>query len=522
MSAGEVKGTGSWTRLGIFLQVAAVVVLAAVAAGLSTWLSARPGLRARWDLTATGRNTLDPVLAELIEKLPEKASVEIFFRPVEKPLDAVGFQAQNEMRELLFVALNGFPHKLRVVDHDLGDVAQASERMRELHLEEVNVVVIESGGRRAVLRLFRDIARVDPGNPALRVPPKLESFRGEQAFGDALLRVSVERSPKVLFSSGHGERELYGTEPRQLGELHSALLADGFEVERWDSRDTPRLPEDCAVLAIIDPKQPFSDEEMAEVRSFVDDGGRLFVTPSTADAALDGPGSVAELLAGYGIRVQPGYAAVPITNSLGNLVDGTSRCAIIVAGPEHMDRRHPVTESLWRSQRRVQLAQSRTFLRGTAPPNGVLLDLLRTSAQSWRDLPGEPDVHDWKFQPEVEEYGPFILCMAAAFPPPSRADDVGPPAAGELEDASARILALGCPDALGNTQLAVNRDFALNAFNWLSQRDSRLVIRPRDRERRVLDVRNTNAMAIVNGAASFALPGLCLLLGAVLTWRRRS
>ena len=522
MATSSERGTGPWTRLGIFLQVAGVVVLAAAAASLLTWLSTRPGLHARWDLTASGRNTLPPELAGLIDKLPEKVSIEIFFRPLDAPFTKAGLEAQNRMRQLLFVALNDRPDKLRVVDHDLGDVAKTSERMRELHLEQVNVVVASAGEKRAVLRLDRDIARFDPGDPRLKVPPSMESFRGEQALAQALLRVSEGEAPRILFTSGHGEPDLYGLDdPRQLGKLHTALTGDGFVAERWDSEGQAEVPGDCRVLAVVDPKQPFDDAELRAVERFVDRGGRLLVAPSNTETRLRGPGSTTDLLARYGMLVQEGAVARPVYNGVGNLVDGSTECARLVIGPEGMDKRHPVTESLWRGERRVQLIASRSFLRGKPPADGVLIDLLRSSNVTWLDLPNDAGRYDWTFQPEYEAHGPFVVAMAAAFPAPEARREVGPPAEGAAQESS-RVLALGSPDALGNGSIEINRDLALNAFNWLAARESRLVVRPLEAGRRVVDVQNTNALAVVNAVASLGLPGLCALLGVLLAWRRRS
>ena len=177
------RGTGRWTRAGIAAQVLALVLLAAGAASLVTWLTGRPGLHRRLDLTATARNTLDPVLAGILASLPETATVEVFFRPLPGPWRTAGEEAQGRMSELLFVAHNQFPARLDVIQQDLSNVAAAAQRLAELDVQEANVVVVSCGERRVVLRLLRDIARLDPGNPAANIAPRLESFLGDQALG---------------------------------------------------------------------------------------------------------------------------------------------------------------------------------------------------------------------------------------------------------------------------------------------------------------------------------------------------
>ena len=523
-------GTGTWTRVGIGLQVLVSVLLAGAAAVLLTWLSVRPGLWGRVDLTEDSRQTLDESLSTLIESLPRTVTAEVFFRQLDAPLREVGIEAQQRMLELLIVARNQLPEKLRVIEHNLGDLASVSARMQELNLDEVNVVVLHDGERQVVLRLFRDLARIDPGNPGMRIPPSLEAFLGDQALGDAILQIGIEHSPKIYFTEGQGERSLYGTEIFQLGSLHSALLSDGFELALWNPGESPEVPADCDVLAVIDPRQPFGAEALESMHRFAARGGRLLITPSKQRAALDGPGSMAVFLREYGIEVQAGFICKPLVNSLGQVTYGDPRCGFYMIGPEGLDRRHPVTASLWSVERQVLMSSARAFKRGIAPENGRLLDVVRSAANSWQDLPAADGSSDWRWNQRLEAGGSFTLVLAAEFQP-TEAPGPGQLTApvleqlGSQEERRTRILALGSPDAFGNgdpggvAPIDVNRDLALNAFNWLASRDHRITIRPRKYESRVLDL--GKSQGLLNWVTMLLLPGLSLLMGALVWWRRR-
>lgn len=513
-------GIGLWSRKSIALQVFGVVALAALGAGLLTYLASMPSLRARIDLTAVGKNTLDETLGGLIDALPDKVTVDVFFRPVDAPLTRVGAEAQSRMAELLFVARNQFPAKLRVVEHDLSDVSKVAIRMRELGIEEDNVVVLTRNDDKVVLRLLRDIARVDPGNPALHVEPSLESFRGEEAMGNALLRLSIDEQPRIAFTVGHGERDLYDVEKSlNLGRLRAALVSDGFFTDRWDSTQTPEIPAETRVLAIVDPSQPFTPGEVERIVKFVESGGRLLVATSTHAAAFGVAGSAEELLARFGIQTAAGFVAMPVPDGFGGWRTGLEQCGTIVVAGSNLELRHPITESLARSEARVGLPNTRAFAAlGAKPKNSVLIDLLRSPELAWRDLPTQGGRGDWKFDSRLEEAGPFALAMALAFPPAG--SELDQPDI-NAERKAARVVALGSPDALSNDALARNRDFALNTFNWLAQRDRRLVIRPRAFERRVLDVRNSTALTRLNVVAWGVLPGSFALLGFLIALRRR-
>jgi len=510
-------GTGAWSRSALSLQVFGVVALVLAGAVLVTYIATLPGLRRRFDLTAMGSNTLDATLAGLVEKLPEPVLVEVFFRPFDYPLTRVGAEAQGRMSQLLHVARNQFPDRVKVREHDLSDVAKVSVRMKELDLEEDNVVVVTRGKQKVVLRLLRDIARIDPGNPLVESEPTLEAFRGEEALGVALLRVSIDETPRIVFTVGHGERDLFDLDkPGSLGKLHSALVADGLRADRWDSTADPRVPEDARVIAVIDPQQPFASEELAAIDEFVARGGRLLVTTTGNGALFGQTGSPESLMGKLGIGARAGFVAQPIPDGFGGWRMGLEQCGTIVVAGSGLDRRHPVTESLWRAEERVGLPNARALApEGQRAENAVLVDLLRSPDISWRDLPQSGGRGDWRFDQRGEEAGPFALAMALAFPP---AGDRGE---SDGERRAARVVAIGAPDVFSNDILSRNRDFVMNVFNWLAQRDYRLVIRPREVERRVLDLANTRALTTLNVLAFGVLPGLCAVLGIVVALARR-
>ncbi len=507
------------SKLSIGAQVLALVALAFAAAVMITWLSARPGLRARYDLTTAKLNTLDPALADLISKAKSRIGVDFFFQPQAPPLDRVAAEAQRRMRELLFVARSQFPSKFRFIDHDLSDLAAVQTRMKELGLDEANVAVVELDGKRVVLRLLKDIVRVNPGNPVMREEPTIEAFEGETALANAILRVSIGERPKVWFTTGHGERDLYDVDARTgLGRLDSALVADGFAPARWDSRADPHIPDDVRVVAILDARQPFGAEELSALEAFVESGGRLLVGATSDDAALRAQDSIERFIERWGVRVSPGLVAQVIRNSFGERVVGRRECATIVAGGTGLDPRHPITESLWRADKGVGLPNSRPLERNDsgAPPNAVIVDIVRSPAESWRDLPNSKGEYDFRPDPQREgDPGSSAVAFAVNFRPPKpRSND---PEAAERE--RSRVLVLGGADAFANGALEPNRDLALNAFNWLAEREERLRIAARVDDRRL--IRDDESIALLNHAALFGLPSLCALLGGLLAWRRR-
>lgn len=505
----QAGGVGRWTRLSLAFQVALVLVLAFGAAVLVIHVSEWRGLRHRFDLTLTRRNTADPALVELLRKLPEPVSVDVFFRPLPQPYLAIGAEVQGRTHELLAVLDGQLPGSLDLRDNDLTDLAAAKQRMAELGLEEVNVLVVHMGQRRAVLNLFEELAEVELGNPDPRafVPPRLVAFRGQEALAQALARVSSEGGQRVLFSTGHGEADPFGGAERDLSRLRRALEADGFEVGSWDSRERSAVPEDCAALAVVGNEQPFDERELEAIGEHVAGGGRLLV--ATAQNFFDGQGSAAEILRPYGMLAARGLICEPVVDAFGRQSEGTALCADLRIGSEGLNASHPVTEPLWKSDRRLRYLFGRSFDRGTPRDGGILQDLLSSTANSWRDLPGATGQPNFALEQGLEELARFRLAMSLQQPLPGSGGE------------EARVVGLAAESLLSDRTHDYNGDLALNLFNWLVDRDFRVRVSTRDVERSRIDVERGGALSRFTWLGWIAPSVLSLLSAFAIAWRRK-
>ncbi len=83
-------------------------------------------------------------------------------------------------------------------------------------------------------------------------------------------------------------------------------------------------------------------------------------------------------------------------------------------------------------------------------------------------------------------------------------------------------MALGDSDFATNQNFgfAGNRDFFMNALNWLSQQENLIAIRPRQPEDRRLSLTpdQQNRIAILT---IFLIPGIVFASGIYAWWRRR-
>lgn len=527
MKQSGMRETTRVTRIAIGSRVALNIVLASAAALGLTILAGNPALRARIDLTEDGRNRLDPATENVIENLPEKVQIDVFFRPVEQPLTAAFGEAQGRMYDLLLIAADLRRDKIKLVYHDLsgaktGD-SKVEQAMAELGVQQVNVFVLSTESRRVIVPILGEVAEFEIGmaspDPAQMVPPTLAAFRGEQALLEALLKVSQTEAPRIYFSWGHGEPDLYGDESIAFGRLHSALVADGFEVARWDPAETGPVPDGAAVLAVMSPLQPFDADAIGWVRDFVERGGSLIAAANPKGG--NDPGEVAALVAPYGIAVEPGIVCMPFRDAATNqLHEGDPKVAGLTIPPDTMNPRHPATEPLRRGGRRVLQTFARPLQLERAPDRGLLSDLMGTLPESsWIDLPDATGSHDWRYDQDVEQIGAFLVAASCVFPPTREGAFV--PENVRRERPESRVLVTGSHFVFSNGSFATNRDFALNAFNWASSREFRARISPRNIQDRRFAVGADESLFRLHVVGSYLLPLIATLTGGFIAWRRR-
>ncbi len=508
---------GTAMRLRIGLQVGAAALLAGAAALLVTWLAERPGLRVRADWTATRDNTLGPASHAVIAKLRSDVTIDAFLTPLQGPLGAIGYEAQERTLRLLVLLREASAGRIAFRQHDLASqigIDTARARLQELALRQVDpggIVVVSMDKRQAVLHVHGDLADIDPGDPrgeqGVPRPARLVSFRAEEALVSALLKVSLGDSQKVLFTVGHGERDLDDTGLGGISDLRRSLEGDGFTVDRWSGETgagagVGRIPDACAVLAIIGPEQPFTEAEADAIRP-----------------AVEGDRTLPALLVPWGIRIATeGIVAEPRA-TLGQPIFGIPQCGEIRIGSDGLSAMSPVTESLKRAERYVETPYAMSLERTTPPTGGGVLTILSSEGSAWRDVPNPPTPagHDWKPAP-TEARGPFAVAMTAVFRPP-RIASVRRIGAGDAQPET-RILAIGSAGAFANASHEVNRDLLLDGFDWAVAREYRVHVEPKSRASRRLDVASGSALAQIHLWTVIVLPGACLALG-IFTWRRR-
>ncbi len=446
------------SRLALRLQRLLTMVLLLGLVGLAAWLSTRYVYRADW--TAGSRNSLSPESLRLVESLEGPVEITAFARDeklLREPIRDMVSRYQRVKPDI----------RLAFVNPDT-----EPERVREAGVTVEGELRIRYGGRTERVRKL-----------------------GEEEISNALLRAARQGERWVLFLTGHGERDPHGEANHDLGRFGAALERQGVHIQTLNLARTTDIPANTAVLVIASPRLDLLPAEVRRIREYLEAGGNLLWLAEPGEER--GLAPLAEYL---GIEFLPGVAVDATTQLLG--IDNPA----FVLVPEYPS--HAITREL----SGISLFPETAALAWEAPEGWQGGAILSTLARSWTET--GPIAGRIGFDADSDErQGPLDIGFALTR---SLEDEEG----GEAR--TQRVVIVGDGDFLSNSFLGNggNLDLGLNMVHWLSQEEHFISVRPRAAPDRALSLSPT-AQAVIGFGFLFVLPGMLLLSGLTLWWRRR-
>lgn len=416
---------------------------------------------------------------------------------------------------------------VRVLDPER-NLAEAQALVDKYEVTGLDVVVFDAGDERRIVQAS-DLADYDYSGLQMGQAPQLTGFKGEQQFTSALLNLLESRKPKILFTTGHGERALDDFETTGLSAAADYLERENFDVEEWASLGASDVPPGTDLVVIAGPTSGFVEPEVAALSRYLESGGRLLVALDPVLATGGGgvaANGLAGLLAEHGIAVDDTIVIDP-ANPLPFF--GAETIFVKSYGS------HPITEPLRRSEVSVILPLARS-VRATETPSGwSSTELLTTSSEGWGET--NLEVLQGVERNDDDIAGPVSLAVALSSADEDGAeeeafDDLeeGPAVAEADDDAAAaekasapgtRVVVLGDSDLFTNAyvQQAGNSILFVNVFNWLVSRESLLAIPAKEAQQVRLNLGGSE-LSWIRWISLVVLPGLVLGLG-LWVWSRR-
>ena len=530
----SMAGTGRRLLTGFNVLLAVVLVIALLAG--TNLLVRNPVLRARIDLSPGARFTLSPQTREqvlnLLRDLDQTVKIEAFFSqpPVAEPghpdkdwwdaQGAIRAQLQDFTAHLLSVyeveSGKRIETRIYAMDREIQASRQAAQRLGlEGRIDPLNDLIVVSAGKRRETFTTLEMGQVHTPEVPLarkRGTPVLAAFTGEEALSSRIRSVLLSSAPKLLFLKGHREIEPDSTGPTGLETLVGLLRQEGFELGVLELRKEARIPADCDILVVLQPQTRLSRAEEEEIRRWlVEDGGRLFVAHGFHEAfPVDLSALVGPVGLGHGSR-----------QILSRVLDRERMGAAVLTGDARalftlvvdLSNIHPITQLLGRTGAYLEVGNTLAVTAAPTPPPGVATWILATTNPiCWEAAPVAPGVNEYLPLPGVSPTESFHVAAAGQV-------------AGPEQGRFSRAVLLGSSEAVRSYFLTernpANKDFLINAFNWLADRTERVSVSPRTETRRRLAPISPQQATRLELAALVLFPGAVLLAGLVVFLIRR-
>jgi ABC-type uncharacterized transport system involved in gliding motility auxiliary subunit len=398
---------------------------------------------------------------------------------------------------------------------------QTKKILKDLN-KDVNVLVFDQqrrfGERRDVLDMFAknshrlNVKYVDPDRqPTLAKEYGIRTYgtvvvasgdRHMEAQGDteegitnALVRV-LKGQRSACFIQGHGERNLEGKEREGYDRFKTELGTENYQTQSLLLMQKMAIPPDCTMVIIAGPQNDYLPPEIDLIRKYIQGGGRALVM---LDAGVELP-NLAKLLSEWNVTARNDL--VIDQNPVAQLFGTSPAMPIIVKYGTHAIVQPLVNHA-------TLFPLSRSLEIGKAP-GGNAESLCDTSSESFGVAGFNPKMEKVEFRPGKDLKGPLTVAAAGTVP-------------GEGEKKSeGRFVALGTSLVAANGFLTFqsNRDFVMNAVNWLSTDEDLISIRATPPEAQHLDM-NAQQMGRFLYLGVFGVPLLIVLVGVWVWWQRR-
>jgi len=393
----------------------------------------------RWDWTKTKRYSLTPATLATLHALQEPVDMWILMGGAD-PLE------QSVKQLLVSYAAETDALHVHLVDPDRDTAALEDVRKRfridtgrteDGHVVTDALMVVAKGEKHWFIGAS-DLVAVSDAEDGRAQP------REEQAITAAVRNVIGGEKAKLCFTAGHGELELTDGSEEGLGFFADILQKDNYETATVDTtaadgasaqsagRSTPDIHEPfkgCSVVVIAGARGAFAKDETNRLRTYLMDGGSLFLALSPINAQTENGMTRAGLddaLGPFGIALDDDLvfeldAKQAIPESRGIRFIATAKPHPVTAALVH-------DEAMPHEVPRVMLNFVRSLHHVSPPGASSAVDLLTSSEQSF-GVVNIAGAADWTDVPERKPHdlaGPLVVAMASERPKTSPSAPHGP------------------------------------------------------------------------------------------------
>lgn len=427
-----------------------------------------------WDLTEEKLNSLSDQTTKLLNGLNDDLTVKVFYKN-----NPQGTDVKNRIRQSLTM-YQEYSNKLKVqyVNMYVDQKLALEYLIGQNDIESAQVMVFfEYKGKKI---------RVDEFD--------------ESGLTAGIIKVTRDSSTKVYFVQGHGEKDLRSEDDQGINQFVKALGEASFQVEPLNLLDKKDVPPDAAAVAIVGPSMPYLDNELAALRAYAFNGGRIFL-------ALD-PG-VRHNLAGFVKTIGAEFS----NNYILSLLQLPGQGPATVVGRK-FDSGSEVTKSIPTGGAYAVFPLA-SEVKSAGEKSFEVHEIVKSDERSFTVTdPTKPVTA----QPKTAAVTMALDIRGELAPPaPKKGDKPAEVTPGKKFQA----VVFGDSDFVTNRALfvGVNRDLALNAFADLTNQKDLISIKPKLPKGTMVMLTQYSRLTIV--LLLMALPVALLITSGVMWFRRR-
>jgi ABC-type uncharacterized transport system involved in gliding motility auxiliary subunit len=453
----KLKASSNMTVAMLLVLVSAVVI---------TLLSDRHYFR--WDLTASGEHTLSEKTLQALKTIRE-------------PVKAIAFVKEpSEEASNVKKLLAAYEYQAKGLSFELVDPDRNPGLTRQYDIKSLNTIILEGFGR----------------TQSVKTPD-------EENLTNALVRLSKDRSEKIYWVMGHGERPFKSTAQESLASVHQSLSNQNLEFEELNLAQKD-IPPDAALVIVAAPEKTLFPEEAASLKRFLNKGGSLLVFLEPYQ-----DGGLKDLLREYGVVISSDI----IVDKMSRVMGGDFLLPMIVTYGNH-----EITKN-FRLLSFFSLARSIELDKEVKKKGLTLTNLAMTSAESWSEMNREAlNKGAARLDPE-DRQGPLSLAVIVELNPKE--------AQGEEAKEEDKITGEGKLAVFGDSDFASNKFISLagnselltNTMNYLVGRKDLITIPEKERPAEHLMLSRNQGLMLF-WIPVVLIPLLVILLGVVV-WRKR-
>lgn len=491
----QLKNFGEDQTVGRSAVAAVAVVMAGAIAITANVVAHRNDVRK--DFTRAQRYTLSDQSKELVTKLDREVEVLAFFPG--------GSAEEREFRDLMDEYLDHTSLlNVRFIDPYSDRVAAEQNKI----LSATGTVILKVGEN----------------------TQRLETEFTEEAFTNALVRVTSTTSHPVCVVAGHGELDVDDEySPGGLGIARIRLEGQNYTVSKRTLLEGQPTPDACAVLLLAGPRTELLPQERDRLAVYVAAGGNLVVLLDP----LTVPETAADL-ARYGVKAGEDV-----------VIEGDPNRQVVGGDPTYIlldESSYDISPITSKLRGVVMLPLARSVGKGAEVTGLNVQELARASQESWAETKLDDPTTPAEPTPGVDLVGrvPVMVSVEVTDPAglrtktevPAAPGGAGPvPAVAPATEASSppppkaggKVVVIGDSDFAGNLYLlrGTNQDLLFNTIAWMVGEEDQISVRANEAQASQLQV-DLVSLLVAGGLALVVVPGVTIA-GAIGTWlyRRR-